>query len=405
MFAQKIVYIVSRFPMLTETFILREIEEVKHRGIEVEIFSLRNVKLNETTHLGSHELIKNTWYFPFFLSFRIWKAVFFYLTTRPWCTIEIFAKIIRTHFMNPIFLLKTLAIFPKALTISRLLKDMKAIKIHAHWATLPTTVAWIISKLNGCGFTFTGHAWDIFQVDNMLEDKILAADKVITCTNFNRKYLVEKYPNINSDKVAVVYHGLDFSQFTPCVKEEESTFTILSIGRLNEKKGFHYLLEACHVLRQSEIPFRCQIIYVDGHFKKEIFQLYHNLKLEDCVQFIPEMPQEELNKYYKSADCFVLPCVVTENGNRDGIPNVIIEALAMKLPVVTTFVSGLPEVIKDGQNGLLVQPGNAKDVASAIERLYRDKKLREMLGEAGREKVYQQFEISATVDRLLKHIL
>lgn len=405
MFTGKIAYIISRFPVLTETFILREIEEVKRRGIEVEIFSLHNVNLNEQMHYGARELALSTWYIPFFLSFRVWGAVFFYLKTQPLCIFRILMKITRTHLKNPILLLKTLVIFPKALTMARILKDMKISRIHAHWATVPTTVAWIIYKLNSLGYTFTAHAWDIFKVSTMLEDKIQAADKVITCTNFNKKYLLDKFPNIDSDKIVVVYHGLDFSRFNPCSRKKESIFTILSIARLDKVKGIHHLLEACHLLRESKIPFLCHIIYVDGDFKKEILHLYHDLGLEDHVQFIPQMSQEELIEYYKNADCFVLPCIITEDGNRDGIPNVIIEALAMELPVVTTSVSGIPEVVQDGQSGLLVQPGNVKEIASAIERLYRDRELRVYLGQAKRQMVYHKFEISTNVDRLLRHIL
>lgn len=405
MFTRKIAYIISRFPALTETFILREIEELKRRGIGVEIFSLYNVKLNKTMHCGALELAKSTWYLPFFLSLRVWKSGFFYFKTQPICTFEILRKIIQEHLANPILLLKSLVVFPKALMIAKILKDTKITRIHAHWATVPTTVAWIISKLNDCSFTFTAHAWDIFKVDTMLEYKIHAAKKIITCTSFNKKYILEKFPNINPDKIAVIYHGLDLKRFSPCIKTQESIFTIFSIARLEKVKGIHHLLEACYLIRQRGIPFRCRIIYVNGNFKKEIFQLYHKLGLEECVQFTPEMPQEELLKYYKTADCFVLPCVVTEDGNRDGIPNVVLEALAMELPVVTTSVSGIPEVVKDGQTGLLVRPGNVKEIASAIERLYRDRKLRDVLGQAGRQIVYQKFEISTSVDRLLNYIL
>ena len=405
MVTRKIAYIISRFPVLTETFILGEIEEVRRRGVEVEVFSLHNVKLGEITHYKLLELVNSTLYLPFFLSLKVWKAGFFYFTTEPFCTFKILIKIVRTHLTNPILLLKCLVVFPKALLIAKMLKDMKITKVHAHWATVPTTVAWIISKLNGFNFTFTAHAWDIFKVDTMLEDKMHAADQIITCTNFNKKYLLEKFPNISSDKITVIYHGLDFKRFSPSIKRQNSIFTILSVGRLNEKKGLHHLLEACQVLREKGIPFHCQIIYVNGDFKKEIFRLYHKLGLEDYVQFIPEIPQEELVKYYKDADCFVLPCTVAEDGDRDGIPNVIIEALAMELAVVTTSVSGIPEVVKDRQTGLVVQPGNVEEIASAIEKLCGDRELRNMLGRSGRQMVCQQFDISTNVERLLKHIL
>lgn len=402
---QKIAYIISRFPVLTETFITREIVEVKRKGVDVVIFSLRNPKHNYNIHVAAPDLIKNTHYIPYLFSFETLKAVVYYLITSPVTLIMLVARIFRTHMNNPALLLKTLAIFPKALTISLTIKDLGVEKIHAHWATIPTTVAWIVSNLNNIDFTFTAHAWDIFKYDTMLHEKITDAKKVITCTNYNKQYLIEKFPDIDPDKIAVVYHGMDFNQFTPLKNKENRIFTILSIGRLSEKKGFQFLLKASLLLHERGIPFLCRIIYVKGDFEKQIFHIFENLRLSEYVEFIPEMPQERLIDYYNSADCFVLPCIITKTGDRDGIPNVIIEALAMELPVVTTSISGIPEVIKDRETGLIINQESAEDLASALEELYTDKKLRERLGKAGKELAYKQFEISTTISLLLKYIL
>ncbi|MEQ9620243.1 MAG: glycosyltransferase family 4 protein [Deltaproteobacteria bacterium] len=401
---KKIAYVTSSFPILTETFIIREIEEVKHKGIDIEIFSLKNVKQNKNIPGWGQELISNTHYLPFLFSVEILKAALFYITNKPLTIIKLISEIIRTHTKEPDMLFKTLAVFPKALSISLIVKDLKIKKIHAHWATIPTTVAWIVSKLNEIDFTFTAHAWDIFKYDTMLEDKIAEARKVITCTNFNKKYLEEKFADISPDKIVTIYHGMDLHQFKSDKKKANRIFTILSIGRLAEKKGFHILLQACNILKKKQIGFTCQIVYVSGEFEKEIFELYNYLELAGYVQFIPEMTQEKLIDYYNNADCFILPCIVTDSGDRDGIPNVILEALAMELPVVTTPISGIPEVIKDGETGLLVEPENAEELAAAIARVYSDPNLREKLGKAGRDFVNQHFEISSNVERLLKVI-
>ena len=404
MFEQKLTYIISRFPTLTETFIIREIEEVKRKGVEVEIFSLQNRKSNEAIHEGIEELIRHTYYLPYLLSPFILKPLIFYFTSKTSNTIRALWKIIRTHIDNPVLLLKTMVMFPKALAIAYRLRGQNT-KIHAHWATIPTTVAWIISELNGCEYTFTAHAWDIFKTDTMLEEKIIKAKKVITCTGFNKKYLLEKYLHINPEKIVVVYHGLDLKRFAPKKRTPDKHFTILSIGRLTEKKGIHYLLRVCSMLREKGLPFRAHIIYVRGDFEKEIFRLYDSLGLESCVELIPEMSQEKLIHYFENADCFVLPCLVAKTGERDGIPNVILEALAMELPVVSTNISGIPEVIRDGETGLLVSPENTAELANAIERLYSNENLREELGKAGRDFVNKEFEISSSVDRLLNEIL
>lgn len=402
---QKIAYIISRFPVLTETFITREIVEVKRKGFNVVIFSLRSLKFNDNIHGAALDLIKNTYYLPYLFSVQTLKAIIYYLTTNPVTIIMLAAEIFRTHIKNPVLLLKTLVIFPKALTISLIIKDLGVEKIHAHWATIPTTVAWIISNLNNIDFTFTAHAWDIFTYDTMLHEKIIDAKKVITCTKYNNQYLVEKFPDIDPDKITVVYHGMDFNQFTPLKNKENPIFTILSIGRLSEKKGFQFLLKASFLLHERGIPFLCRIIYVKGDFEKQIFNIFENLHLSKYVEFIPEMPQERIIDYYNNADCFVLPCIITETGDRDGIPNVILEALAMELPVVTTSISGIPEVIKDRETGLIIKQESAEDLASAIEELYTDTELRKRLGKAGKDLVYKQFEISSTINCLLSNIL
>lgn len=402
---QKIAYIISRFPVLTETFITNEVEEIRRKGVDIEVFSLRGPNLKESFQKNTAELIKTTHYYPFFFSLEIWAGLFFYLKTRPVNCLKILTKIFKTHVQNPVALLKILAVMPKTFAIAKKLKDMGITRIHAHWATIPATVAFVVSELNGCDFTFTAHAWDIFKVDIMLEEKILKSKKVITCTNYNKEYLLQKFPHIDGNKITVIHHGLDFDSFNPAQKKRDGEFKILSIGRLTEKKGIHYLLKACSLLREKGIPFHTQIIYVDGDYEKFIFRLYENLHLEDCVEFIPGMPQEKLVEYYSNADCFVLPCLVANNGERDGIPNVILEAMAMELPVVTTPISGIPEVIKAGETGILVEPENADELAAAIQQLYYDTKLRDFLGNSGRGYIQEQFGISSTIDCLLKNIL
>lgn len=403
--AKRIAYITSRFPVLTETFIIREIEELRRKGIAVEVFSLKSRPSKGTLHGNARALIETTHYYPYFLSLAVWRAVFYYLFTEPAQCLGIMTKIIKTHILKPLLLLKTIAVIPKSFAIARALKKMGVTRVHAHWATIPTTAAWAIAKLNGTTYTFTSHAWDIYQEDTMLLDKIRDAGRAITISDYNKKYLTEKFPEIDPDKIEVVHCGLDLKQFTPGQSEKGDIFKILSIGRLTEKKGFDVLLKACKILKDSGIQFLCQIVYVNGDFENEVFQLYDNLELNDCVRFIPALPQNEIIKCYEDADCFVLPCVIAGSKDRDGIPVVILEAMAMQLPVVSTPVSGIPEVIENGETGLLVQAGDAGELAHAIEQLHSDPGLRAILGTSGRDFVTKQFDISSTVDQLSKNIL
>ena len=401
----KIAYILSKFPVLTETFIRREITELRKRGVDVEVFSLKNTNLVECSQKSAEELMNTTHYFPYFFSTKIWSALLFYFSTEPVACFKILTKILTTHIRNPVYLLKTLAVVPKGFAIAKELKEQEINKIHAHWATIPTTAAWMVAKLNGSSFTFTAHAWDIYQIDVMLEDKLQDAAKVITISEYNKRYLIQKYPKADPDKIRIIHCGVNLDIFIPHEVEEDDIFTILSVGRLTKKKGFDVLLRACDLLRDKKVPFKCKIVFVNGNYENEIFQLFQSLNLEGYVEFIPELQQDKLINCYTEADCFVLPCVVADDNDRDGIPVVILEALAMELPVVSTPISGIPEVIVEGETGLLVKSEDAHELAAAIQRLYNDPKLCETLGKAGRDIVKSEFDIPSNVKHLMESIL
>lgn len=397
----KIAYILSKFPAFTETFITREIREIKRQGIEVEVFSLKNLDASETSHPENIDFYNETHYFPFIFSAQIWKAAFQYLKTKPYTVLSLLYYIVRKNINDPSVLIKTLAVFPKALLIASTLKRMKISKIHSHWATIPATVCWIISSLNGSNFSFTAHAWDIFKADNMLLEKMESASRVITISEFNKQYLLSKYPSIEPGKIEVIHIGLDLERFKPKTKTKNSVFKILSVGRMVKTKGFQDLLRACDLLRKKKIKFICQILFVSDIYENEIFKLHRELQLQGVVELISDVTQERIVDFYSGADCFALPCNVSEDGDRDGIPTVIIEALSMELPVISTNVSGIPEIIKDGETGLLIKPHDVNDLMIKIETLYKDEDLRNRLGAAGRKIVQKQFEISTNVKNLL----
>lgn len=401
----KIAYILSQFPVLTETFIIREIREIRSRGIEVQVFSLKSPKSRVTSHKDVEDFCGNTHYIAYLFSTAVWRSIYYFLKTQPRCLLETITLIIQLNFKNPIVLIKSIAIIPKSMTIAKTIRDMGINKIHAHWATIPATVAWIVNRLNKTEFTFTTHAWDIFKADMMLEQKINSAAKVITISDFNKKYLITKFPDINPNKIVVIHIGIDLTKFKPYKRTPNKVFKILSIGRLVETKGFQFLLRACEILRKRNIQFCCKIIYVRDAYEKQFFELYHELNLSSSVELIPETPQETILDYYYSADCLALPCIVGKDGDRDGIPTVILEALATELPVISTKVSGIPEVIEDGKSGLLIEPEDTEKLAYAIEKLCYDTELRFRLGKNGRQIIKQKFEISANVDLLLENML
>ena len=405
MSAKKIAYVLSKFPVLTETFITREIQELRKKGITVEVYSLKNIKQKEPANKIHPELINTTHYYSYFFSLKIWSAVYYYFSKKPAICFKIIAKILSTHITKPVYLLKTFAVIPKAFAVARDIEEENISNIHAHWATVPTTVAWMIAKLNCSSFTFTAHAWDLYQVDLMLEDKVNDAAKIITVSEYNKRYFLERFPNLDPGKIGIIHYGLDLGKFRVSEAKKNETFTMLSVGRLTQKKGFDVLLKACSLLKTRKVPFKCEIVFVKGDFEKEIFDLYHSLELEKSVDMIPELQQDKLIDCYNQSDCFVLPCIIADNKDRDGIPNVILEAFATGLPVISTDVSGIPEAVINNQTGLVVERNNADDLADKIEKLYLDKELRTALGVKGRQLVEEQFEISRNVDHLIGYIL
>ncbi|HEU0174191.1 MAG TPA: glycosyltransferase family 4 protein, partial [Blastocatellia bacterium] len=196
-----------------------------------------------------------------------------------------------------------------------------------------------------------------------------------------------------------IYHGLDTRRFSPRAGEGEEPATpmLLSVGRLVEKKGFPVLIEACRMLKDRGYRFRCHIIGAPGPCASQVASLIRELELEDIVELRPAVTQEELGNVYRQATLFALPCQIADNNDRDGIPNVLVEAMASGLPVVSTNVSGIPELIESGVNGLLAPQKDARALADAVARLLDAPALRRELGGAAREKVCRLFDAESNI--------
>jgi glycosyltransferase involved in cell wall biosynthesis len=205
--------------------------------------------------------------------------------------------------------------------------------------------------------------------------------------------------------VRCIYHGLN-AEFCDLLArpiarpESHERLRALGVGRLVPKKGFDVLVKACAILRQR--GFNCETVIVGEHGEQEaeLRSQIETLGLRDQVRFTGPMEQARLYSEYQNADVFCLPCRVLENGDRDGLPNVLMEAMACGLPVITTPVSGIPEIIKDGHNGTLIAPNDAEALADAIQRISADRMLARNLGRAGRLTVLERFDGDTTAMEL-----
>lgn len=288
--------------------------------------------------------------------------------------------------------------------LADLLEREPVAHVHAHFATAPALVSMFASQLSGTPYTFTAHARDIY-VDtrpDLLRKEIERAAAVVTISEYNRQRLQEIVPKANG-KVRCIYNGVDASLFPfrwPR-SADPGPPTILAVARLVEKKGLGDLVEAAAILRDQGLSFRVEIVGT-GPLLRTLRDRITQLRLERTVTLAGAQPQEFVRLAYQRAAIFALPCVITAEGDRDGIPTALLEAMLSGLPVVSTFVSGIPELVQADRTGVLVAPGNPWILAHALGQLIADPRLRDRLAQAARTRVESEFTLDRSSGRLLE---
>jgi len=412
-----VAYVLKGFPRLSETFIASEIFRLEQLGLNLRLFVIK-----PSDEDRQHEIVKKIvapiQYLPFTSSLsnttlRSWLkahlkdfslAVKWLIKNRP----VQFARAARAASAQSFRARKGFFSFPRkvyakeflqAAWITYELRNYPDVKhLHAHFCHGATTVTWLASILADLPFSFTAHAKDIYcdtlNPAGLLKRKMRAAKFVVTCTNANREYLeaIE-----TETPVYCLYHGLN-AEFVSLLKQENkqhrgtSSLRALGVGRLVPKKGFDVLIEACSILHERGLPVEAVIVGEHGEHENDLRLQIQTLGLEKHVRLVGPMDQPGLFREYQKAGVFCLPCRVLENGDRDGLPNVIMEAMACGLPVITTPISGIPEIIKDDINGQLVPTDDPGALADAIQRVSSDRQFSDQLAEAGRETVRREFD-------------
>jgi colanic acid/amylovoran biosynthesis glycosyltransferase len=268
--------------------------------------------------------------------------------------------------------------------------------VHAHFATSATSVALHLHDLAGVSYSFTAHAKDIYRhsvESDSLERKLRAARFAVTVSDYNRRYLARLG---GSERLVRIYNGLDVDRFAPNGPAREEPPLVLAVGRLIEKKGFADLIRACALLREDGCAFRCRI-FGKGELEGELRSLIAELRLEGWVELAGPSPREQLLAVYRRASVVVAPCVIGADGNRDGLPTVVLEAMALGVPVVATDLTGIPEVVEDGRTGLLVPQHRPEALAAAIRRVLENPARAEALVRAARALVEREFDLRANV--------
>jgi glycosyltransferase involved in cell wall biosynthesis len=387
----KVAYIISQFPSYDETFVTRELKALVDLGVDLTIFPLKPCR-DRVIHEDARALLVRTRYLPF-VSFRNLMNML-YLTTRyPIRVIRSICQVLAPSIIQPLNLLKLMYVFPKMLSCARYITEEGYSHIHAHWATIPTDCAMILARLTGVSFSFTGHAHDIFLKNSTLGRKLNEAEFVLTCNGENKKHLVRTFPDVDESKIIISYHGIDLQEYLPKklnnARKGRVPFEILGVGSLFECKGFEYLIRACSELSHSGIDYRCKIIG-GGHLHGKLDALIRQLNLQDRVELLGYMSQGEIVRYYQDADIFVLPALLKIHW---GIPNVLLESLAVGTPIVCTPLPALKELMNGRTCGYTIPEKNPAAIAEVIEMCARDGNELLAFGAEGRRRIEERFDL------------
>lgn len=395
--------LLSRFPLITETFILREIEELERQGQPVVLIPMiqeRPEVVHEEARRWEHRAVTTP-----FMSGAVLRAFGKAWLRKPRRMFQILFWIIGKTLLHPRILAKSLALFPKSVYLASLVRRMGVVHLHAHFATHPTTMAFIIASLTGISFSFTVHAHDIFVDRTLLREKIRAATFIRSISRFNKAFLENLYPRAGAGKIHVVRVGIEPERYR---SEDESSprsavVRLLCIAAMKPYKGVPFLIEAADILRQEGVDFRLEIIG-SGPLMSRVAQSVTAFDLEDRVRLCGVLPQDEVAEKIRDADIFVLPSIIAADGQMEGVPVALMEAMAAGKPVVSTSISGIPELVEHGTSGLLVDPANPRQLADALRRLIEDGELRERFAQKGREKVESEFDLREVVRQLLARL-
>jgi glycosyltransferase involved in cell wall biosynthesis len=395
-----VAYIFERYPVLSQTFFRREVAGLRDAGVRIEIHSLFPPDPADLAHQVEGVPVD---------TFRWWEAGALIvalprellrdrtLLRDGWRLYHRYRPTNPENFWSTVWA----AIF--AVCRANRIRERKPDVIHGVWATAPATAAAILGRLCGVPFSFGGHAYDIYRHggDAFLEPKLRAASFVHTTTEAGVRYLRERAKGAPV-KIVLARRGLE--QLPPKPVRDSTTtrpVRLLSVGRLVPKKGHTHQLDACALLKSWGVPFVARIVG-DGPLHDELQRRINHDGLRDFVSLCGPLPPQQVDEQYRWADIFWHTGVVDADGDRDGIPNVIPEAFAHCLPVISSRTAGPMEAVTHEVTGLLADPSNTTELATAVKRLADDAKLRQQLGETGRRWAEENFLISRNAEILAR---
>ena len=402
----EIAVVLKGYPRLSETFIAQEIRALELRGFDLCIVSLRH-PYDPATHPIHAEIEAPVLYLPEyvhddvprvlrallagFLRFGFWRAL-----------VMLLRDLRRDPTRN------RLRRFAQALVMAR--EVAPSVKLfYTHFMHTPASVSYYAAQITGKQWSLSAHAKDIWTIPRWeIREKLERADWAVTCTGANHRYLSRL--SGADDKVELVYHGLDFRRFDPApVKQawrdgsdETDPVRLISVGRAVDKKGYEYLLAALGALPPG---LHWRLVHIGGgELLEQLQQQARELGIDERIEWRGALPQTQVLAAYRDADLFVLPSKISDDGDRDGLPNVLMEAQSQGLACLSTNISGIPELVRHGETGWLVEQRDASALQQALQNLIADPGLRQRLGRAGCERVRDEFSMEGGIDLLVERL-
>ena len=405
---KRIGYFIWQYPVLSQTFVQRELAALTHSGLSVFVVSdIPSDDAFPNESLGASSPSAECLHFMDENTAHRYKRYFFFRS--PLLCVRLFLYLLgHDYHGNKNFGFDKI-LFSKAVCLAGLMKENGITHIHSPWADNCALIALLASRLLRIPYSVQARAHDSHRRTYLcgLAEKLDNADFIITNTQYNASYIKALMGAKTAEKLHVIYNGLRLGQFSPQQEEKISPVPrILSVARLIEQKGLIYLLKACKILRNRGCSFTCEII---GGPESPLFmnyyvalkKLHRKLQLEECVFFLGTQRFEQVLEKYREADIFILPSVIAEDGSRDITPNVLIEAMAMKLPVISTTVTGIPEIVENEVSGILVPANDENALADAIIKLIHDSNLRKQLGENARKRIEERFDSNKNIGQYI----
>jgi glycosyltransferase involved in cell wall biosynthesis len=395
----KLMVIVTEYPKATETFIYRDLLKFADMGAEVELHHLAPFRSSNRLHAFA-EPTRGWARYTSFAGAAAVAAFARTLVRHPLRLIRTVGAIAVAYRRQPKLCVKSLALVPKALAMADHARRWGADHVHAEFAGHPATAAWLMRRFGGPCYSVSCRAHDIFRTQSLLGKKLGEAAAIRTVSHFGRQFLREKVPELAGRDIEVIHSSVDLDAVASAPIAGDGPFRILFVGALEAKKGVEHLLAALALVDSSLGEWECELVG-EGPLRRELEQQAEELGIGDRVRFLGALDFDAVRHAYGRASLCVAPSVIGPGGRQEGIPNVMIEALAFERPAISTRISGIPELIRSGVNGLLVPPGDSQALAEAILQIRCDPSSAREMALRGRETVEREFNLTVNARRQL----